>query len=80
MMQGGDKPREPDVIEVGKLRLEGRLASRKLWISVATGLIFAALGLYGAVAWEFLIDHWVKVVLAYLGLQAGVDALRSWKG
>jgi hypothetical protein len=63
-----------------QVRLEGRLASRKFWMAASTGVFLAGLGIIGAVAWEFLVDKWIMVVIGYLGVQGGLDALGRWKG
>lgn len=65
-------------------KAEHRLQSRKLWITVGYALLCSALGVTGEVPWKELLFSPVgglgAICMAYLGVQAGIDAVGRWRG
>lgn len=69
-------------VEKGRIRLEGRLASRKLWLTISYFTLICVLGSFKAVPWETLLFNPAGglgvVVLGYLGVQGAIDAFRRY--
>lgn len=61
-------------------RSENRLQSRKFAIVAVTGVFVAALGLYGALDWKFIVEQWRYIVLGYLGVQGVTDLMGRYTG
>lgn len=70
----------PPAAPPGESRGERRLQSRKFWIVAITGMFIAALGLYGALDWKFIVGEWRYIVLGYLGVQGVTDLMGRYTG
>lgn len=73
-------PSQPSQEAPTESKAERRLQSRKFWFVALTAVALVLMGLLSWVDWKFLVDNWIKVLLAYLGVQGATDLVGRYTG